>query len=139
MIEIGTESTPIRLTRWTFPAKIINGRRYTLDGKQALYENFYQLYTNHDSELSLEEQVYNKYGGDEGPRRSGRTTRIIEQAIQEMIEDGQTLVGDHHPTEMMQDYAWDIFVRRMMREHPHIEFEIEQGGKGHPRKIFRIN
>jgi len=54
---------------------------------------------------------------DYGPRRSGRTTRCADQAIQTLFEKGYVYLIDHHDTERMSKYLLDIVERRLDREH----------------------
>lgn len=54
-------------------------------------------------------------------RRSGRTTRIIDQAIQDLFNNGSTLVLDHHRTEKMDERTFKIFLKRLHNEHQIVE------------------
>ena len=51
-------------------------------------------------------------------RKSGRTTRIVDEAIQTLFTKGRVYVRDHHSTLKMDRYCYDIVVRRLHSEHP---------------------
>ncbi len=50
-------------------------------------------------------------------RRSGRTTRFVDFFVQELFTKGIAVVYDHHPTDQMKKYVWDILNRRLRAEH----------------------
>lgn len=67
-------------------------------------------------------------------RRSGRTTRLADQYIQELFEKGEVVVIDHHgPTKeeaaAMSEFLTRIILRRISFEHPHIKVKAEKDEK----------
>lgn len=54
---------------------------------------------------------------DFGPRRSGRTTRIVDKCIQDFFDKGFVICFDHHPTNEMHQYVQKLVYERLMREH----------------------
>jgi hypothetical protein len=54
---------------------------------------------------------------DLGPRRSGRTTRIVDQAIQELFKNGYVFCRDHYPSKQMTEYVFKKVLKRLDFEH----------------------
>ena len=54
---------------------------------------------------------------DIGDRRSGRTTRIIDQCVQEFFADGFTVCRDHYPSKHMHEYVYRRVWKRLYDEH----------------------
>jgi len=50
-------------------------------------------------------------------RRSGNTTRIIDEAVQELFENGKVRILDHNDTRMSHRYILDKFIKRLDSEH----------------------
>lgn len=50
-------------------------------------------------------------------RRSGRTTRIVDDAIQELFQDKSVFIVDHHGTAESSYNATYIFMKRLKIEH----------------------
>lgn len=50
-------------------------------------------------------------------RRSGRTTRLADQAIQEIFKNGQVIVQDHHRTSVSSSALVNIITLRLALEH----------------------
>lgn len=50
-------------------------------------------------------------------RRTGRTTRIIDQCVQEFFTQGYTICLDHHPSDRMSEYVLNRVVHRLSSEH----------------------
>jgi hypothetical protein len=53
----------------------------------------------------------------EGSRKSGRTTRLIDKAIQDLFNNGNVKIADHHDTLKMHRYLFDRVVFRLHNEH----------------------
>lgn len=53
-------------------------------------------------------------------RRAGNTTRIIDNAIQILFEEGEVLIRDHHYTgdKEQNNYIFDKVLKRLNSEHP---------------------
>lgn len=67
-------------------------------------------------------------------RRSGRTTRIIDEAIQELFVKGKCVVKDHHygldcnSHRKANTFTFRILLRRLELEHGHLDqFKINHG------------
>jgi hypothetical protein len=63
---------------------------------------------------------------DPGPRRSGRTTRLADTCVQEFFKNGFTVCRDHYPGYRMNDYLWNIVMKRLTLEHPRIELHARK-------------
>lgn len=50
-------------------------------------------------------------------RRSGRTTRMVDAAVQSFFNNGYALIDDHNGTINANRFALDAFVTRMAIEH----------------------
>lgn len=50
-------------------------------------------------------------------RRSGMTTRLADQYIQELFTTGYVEVRDHVDTRQMHEYLWKMVIRRLQFEH----------------------
>lgn len=57
---------------------------------------------------------------EDGPRRSGRTTRIINDAIEHLMQHGYAWVTDHHDSSRSQRDAAQRLVKRKQIEFPYI-------------------
>lgn len=55
-------------------------------------------------------------------RRSGRTTRIVDAAIQELFEKGFVHVKDHHGDKHTDRLALALVKDRLFREHEHVKW-----------------
>lgn len=58
-----------------------------------------------------EQEIIEKY------RRTGRTTRWVDQSVQELFKDGETILSDHYGTIEANEHMATIFRDRMEREH----------------------
>jgi hypothetical protein len=54
---------------------------------------------------------------DPGPRRSGRTTRIVDKLIQNLFTDGFVVCQDHYPSHDMELYVMRKILQRLNIEH----------------------
>lgn len=54
---------------------------------------------------------------DRGPRRSGRTTRLVDAYIQILFKTGKVVLYDHHYHERANEHIARIFFRRLEMEH----------------------
>jgi hypothetical protein len=54
---------------------------------------------------------------DYGPRRSGRTTRLTDEAVQEFFKNGWCFVSDHVPTAIASKMLCNRVCRRLSQEH----------------------
>jgi hypothetical protein len=52
-----------------------------------------------------------------GLRQSGRTTRIVDDLVQELFSTGQTIVIDHFGSGNADRIALDILKKRLFYEH----------------------
>lgn len=52
-----------------------------------------------------------------GQRQTGRTTRIIDEAIQTLFAQGEVTVVDHHHGATSSMRALDILMKRLDKEH----------------------
>ena len=57
-------------------------------------------------------------------RRTGRTTRTIDDAIQDLFHTGKCVLRDHHGTRQADSYLLEKTVWRLQQEHPHIMKEL---------------
>ena len=57
-------------------------------------------------------------------RRTGRTTRTIDDAIQDLFHTGKCVLRDHYGTKQADNYLLEKTVQRLQHEHPHIMREI---------------
>jgi len=55
-------------------------------------------------------------------RRTGRTTRIVDQCIQELFTEGQVECRDHFGDEQSNATVCDMVKRRLINEHPNLFF-----------------
>ena len=67
-------------------------------------------------------------------RRSGRTTRIVDAAIQELFNKGEVIVSDHHYDGreshiLASEFAADTLIMRLKIEHSHVLFKITKDEK----------
>lgn len=58
-------------------------------------------------------------------RCTGRTTRAIDGAIQDLFHTGKCVVWDHYPTRQASNILLDKVMQRLQNEHPHIMDKIE--------------
>jgi len=59
-------------------------------------------------------------------RRSGATTRIIDNAIQTLFTEGKVTVVDPYPSEAAQENAFIRTVDRLRIEHGLFDFNIDK-------------
>lgn len=60
-------------------------------------------------------EVASRLAGKDLSRQTGRTTRIVDAAIQELFEKGEVTIVDHHPSG--SDHALRLLQNRLAREH----------------------
>ena len=72
-------------------------------------------------------------------RRTGRTTRAIDGAIQDLFHTGKCVVWDHHGTRQADSYLLEKVIQRLQHEHPHImrELSIDIGERSIELKNFK--
>jgi hypothetical protein len=63
---------------------------------------------------------------DDGPRRSGRTTREIDKAIQHLFTTGSVMAHDHYPSDQMRKYVFSRILKRLESEHPNVKITIDK-------------
>lgn len=76
----------------------------------------------------------------DGPRRTGRTTRIINDAIEHFIQHGYTWVMDHHDSERAQHDAAKRFIDKMRSECPGytlVAYDVIEAN-WHPRHLGTV-
>lgn len=56
-------------------------------------------------------------------RMTGRSTRLIDEYIQTLFNEGSVKVRDHHFTRHSDKFLFDRVVRRLKNEHRHDSFE----------------
>lgn len=56
-------------------------------------------------------------------RRTGRTTRLVDQYIQMLFKDGQIIIRDHHDTDKMHEFTFRTVLTRLQVEHPGVMVE----------------
>jgi len=66
-------------------------------------------------------------------RRSGRTTRLIDEAVQALFNNGSVVVYDHHPTKRADERLFEMLLERLSREH-----EINKTNSTIDRNTFSI-
>jgi hypothetical protein len=67
-------------------------------------------------------------GIDSEPRRTGRTTRLVDAYIQQLFRKGEITFTDHHPSQRGRRMAFDTLVERLYAEHGGREnFEVITG------------
>ena len=66
---------------------------------------------------------------DTGSRRSGRTTRIVDECIQTLFIEGEVYCHDHYPSDAMDEFVFHKVVTRLGYEHNGLVFNI------HPKKL----
>jgi len=54
----------------------------------------------------------------QGGRRSGRTTRLVDKAIQDLFNEGVSHIEDHFDSKVSHDLLFDKVVRRLKSELP---------------------
>lgn len=70
-------------------------------------------------------------------RRSGRTTRLADNCIQELFTKGYTICRDHYTeSELPSRLLFDIVVRRLNSEHNRTTLHIIRESKN---KIIALN
>lgn len=65
---------------------------------------------------------------EEEKRRTGRTTRIVDQCIQELFTEGVTKVVDHTNNHVSNSRLWKRLLHRLSFEHncyPKSDLEID--------------
>lgn len=65
-------------------------------------------------------------------RQSGKTTRIVDSAIQEFFTNRKVELSDHINSDLMGRFVLQIFLRRLLSEHgiPKSSLNINYLGKG---------
>jgi len=53
-------------------------------------------------------------------RRTGRSTRLIDEYIQELFRGRRILVKDHYGTRQSDELLWDDIMDRLYLEHKHL-------------------
>jgi hypothetical protein len=53
----------------------------------------------------------------EGLRRSGRSTRLMDNYIQVLFEKGEVIVLDHHPLRDSSRHLYERVLKRLYKEH----------------------
>lgn len=66
----------------------------------------------------------------EESRKSGRTTRIVDEAIQKLFEEGSVIIKDHYGSEAADRLALNILLRRLYIEHGCSVAEVENTKSG---------
>ena len=83
---------------------------------------------------------------DFGIRRSGRSTRIVDAAMQELFEKGYVQIFDHIDKVQCDQMLFDRFLRRLESEHgfqvSQMEFSVDKGMRrvkwlAHPDNLKR--
>ena len=59
-------------------------------------------------------------------RQSGRSTRLIDDYVQELFNNGIIKVYDHHNTPLAHRFLFDNVLRRLSIEHTHIKLEVNR-------------
>lgn len=74
-----------------------------------------------------------EYLYDSGPRRSGRSTRLIDNAIQELFTTGECVLVDHYNTKDMSKYLSNRVIIRLVHEHrlTHEQFRVGKNEIGY--------
>jgi hypothetical protein len=75
------------------------------------------------TESQIAEQVTRILTGEER-RRSGRTTRIIDDLVNDFFTLGVAICRDHHDSEAMHNYVTTMVLRRINAEH-HAAFALD--------------
>ena len=57
-------------------------------------------------------------------RKTGRTTRAIDGAIQDLFHTGKCVVWDHHKSRYASNLLLNKVLQRLQNEHPHIMNKI---------------
>ncbi len=71
---------------------------------------------------------------EESQRNTGRTTRLVDQYIQEFFEKGEVIVRDHEDRSAHHLRCTYLILRRLKLEHPQIKVECN----GSKRLITRV-
>lgn len=58
-------------------------------------------------------------------RGTGRTTRLVDQAIQDLFTKGVVLVKDHFDDRQADRYLTERIKKRLDYEHPHVKYNIK--------------
>lgn len=66
-------------------------------------------------------------------RRTGKSTRLIDQYIQQLFELGTITVHDHHESEVSHLLLKEKILKRLSFEHPFIE--IKKHDKLYPFQV----
>ena len=53
-------------------------------------------------------------------RKTGKSTREIDDAVQELFMTGECIIIDHHGTRRASEFTFRRLLRRLEFEHPHI-------------------
>lgn len=93
--------------------------------KKDITEIIHQIFDPDEALRGLEDldasrkakEVADRLRGD--VRRTGRTTRIVDAAIQELFTKGEVQIADHHHE---GNHAMSLFILRMNTEHRGIKF-----------------
>lgn len=58
-------------------------------------------------------------------RCTGKTTRAIDGAVQDLFHTGKCVVWDHDKSRQASNILLDKVIQRLQNEHPHIMGKIE--------------
>ena len=67
---------------------------------------------------------------EETSRATGKTTRIVDELIQEFFEKPmgtKIAIVDHYPERRADEFLLNMFMRRLESEHPAITYKIHKG------------
>lgn len=71
-------------------------------------------------------------------RHTGRSTRLVDQYIQELFNKGEVIVTDHHNTRMADEFTFKTMINRLKSEHLHL-FENNKIKLKHDKRGFTIS
>lgn len=63
----------------------------------------------------------------DGPRNSGRTTRLADHYIQELFSKGSVIIEDHFLTQKSHERLYEIILTRLRLEHGGTEIFADKG------------
>jgi hypothetical protein len=75
---------------------------------------------------------------DFGTRRSGRTTRLIDEAIQYLFTNDTVLLVDHINSTEMSKHMLDRVVRRLYNEHRMTDKQFKITNEGGYKRITLV-
>lgn len=62
-------------------------------------------------------------------RRSGRSIRLVNMYVELLFATGIIKIRDHHPTQKMDDFLFNMVIDRLRREHSELPIEIDPRSK----------